>query len=76
MLEEITGVTESGAEGIAEQWKSFRNLMEAYERMERRKEKGEIGQKDIEHMLANCVVCIRCWSYGACELTYDVYVLG
>lgn len=57
MLEEVTGVTESGAEGIAEQWKSFRNLMEAYERMERRKEKGEIEQKEIEHMLANVVVC-------------------
>ncbi|KAJ9094860.1 hypothetical protein QFC19_007789 [Naganishia cerealis] len=56
MLEEITGVTESGAEGIADQWKSFRTLMEEYEHMERRKEKGEIGQKQIEGMLANCVV--------------------
>ncbi|KAJ9097729.1 hypothetical protein QFC21_004767 [Naganishia friedmannii] len=56
ILEEITGVTESGAEGIAEQWKSFRNLMEAYEHMERRKQKGEIGQKEIEHMLSTCVV--------------------
>jgi hypothetical protein len=58
MLEEVTGVTESGAEGIADQWKSFRTLMEGFERLERRKARGEIGQKEVEGMLAGCVVCI------------------
>lgn len=59
MLEEVTGVTESGAEGIADQWKSFRTLMEGFERLERRKARGEIGQKEVEGMLAGCVVCLR-----------------
>lgn len=59
MLEEVTGVTESGAEGIVAQWTSFRELMEGFERLERRKARGEIGQKDVEGMLASCVV--RSW---------------
>lgn len=58
MLEEVTGVTESGAEGIADQWRSFRTLMEGFEKLERRKARGEVSQKDVEGMLSGCVVCL------------------
>ena len=56
MLQEVTGVTESGAEGIADQWRSFRTLMEGFEQLERRKARGEVSQKDVEGMVSNCVV--------------------
>jgi hypothetical protein len=32
MLQEIPGVTPSGSVGIAEEWKSFRRLMEGFEK--------------------------------------------
>lgn len=31
--------------------------MEGFEKLERRKARGEISQKDVEGMLAGCVVC-------------------
>ena len=51
MLQEVQGITPSAASGIAAQYPTFKDLMEAYERQER-KGKGEI-------MLQDCEVCVQ-----------------
>lgn len=53
MLQEITGVTASGAVGISTQWEgSFRKLMEGFERAEKE------GQGREKTMLENCTVSV------------------
>ena len=51
MLQEVQGITPSAAAGIAAVYPSFRALMEAYEKAER---KGGVGR--AEGMLADCEV--------------------
>jgi len=51
MLQEIPGVTPSGSVGIAEEWKSFRRLMQGFEQKE--KEEG-IGKGKV--LLEGCKV--------------------
>jgi hypothetical protein len=51
MLQEIPGVTPSGSVGIAEEWKSFRKLMEGFER-----KAGDEGVGSARILLEGCKV--------------------
>jgi hypothetical protein len=51
MLQEIPGVTPSGSVGIAEEWKSFRRLMEGFER-----KAGDEGVGSARILLEGCKV--------------------
>lgn len=74
MLEEITGVTESGSKGIVAQFTSFRSLMKGFEQLERRKAREKMGQKDVEGMLAGCVVFCPLSCIGRVQLIH--FLLG
>ena len=50
MLQEIQGITPSAAVGIASEHPTFRDLMEAYERAERK------GREEAEGMLKDCEI--------------------
>ncbi|ODN97220.1 hypothetical protein I350_08200 [Cryptococcus amylolentus CBS 6273] len=52
MLQEVQGVTTSAAAGIAAEYPTFRDLMEAFEEAE----EGPRGKSGAEAMLANCKV--------------------
>ncbi len=58
MLEEITGVTQSAAAGIAEKFPSFKSLMEGFVELETRCQAGQVRRSAVEEMLhgAGCVV--------------------
>jgi hypothetical protein len=51
MLQEIPGVTPSGSVGIAEEWKSFRRIMEGFER-----KAGDEGVGSARILLEGCKV--------------------
>lgn len=48
MLQEVQGITPSAAAGIAAEYDTFRDLMEAYERAERRGSRPEEMLQDCE----------------------------
>lgn len=52
MLQQVQGITPSAAAGIAAVYPTFRELMEGYEKAERRG-----GVERAERMLADCEVC-------------------
>ena len=51
MLQEVQGVTPSAAAGIRTEFSSFKILMDAYEKAERK------GRERAELMLQDCEVC-------------------
>ena len=51
MLQEVQGITQSAAVGIAAEFPNFKSLMEAYERAERRG-----GIEKAEGLLKDCEV--------------------
>jgi crossover junction endonuclease EME1 len=57
MLQEVQGVTPSAAAGIRADFESFKVLMDAYERAER---KG--GRERAEVLLQDCEVCCNTFS--------------
>lgn len=48
--------------------------MEGFEKLERRKARGEIGQKDVEGMLAGSMVCCQVSRVGRVQLIH--FLLG
>lgn len=56
MLQEVQGITPSAAAGIAAVYPTFKDLMESYEKAERRG-----GAERGEGMLAECEVCDESW---------------
>ena len=59
MLQEVQGITPSAAAGIAAEYPTFRELMEAYERAERRG-----GEEKAESMLKDCEVSRALLRFG------------
>lgn len=53
MLQEVQGITPSASMGIASEYPTFKELMEAFEKAERRG-----GVERAEGMLQDCEVCI------------------
>jgi hypothetical protein len=56
MLQQIPLITSSGASGVAEHYKSFKELMEAFEKAERDEARGRCGHADVEGLLRDCPV--------------------
>jgi crossover junction endonuclease EME1 len=54
MLQEVQGVTPSAAGGIRTEFESFRVLMDAYEKAERK------GRERAELLLQDCEVSLVC----------------
>lgn len=63
MLQEVQGVTPSAAAGIRTEFSSFKVLMDAYEKAEKR------GRERAELMLQDCEV--GPWSFCEVELIVD-----
>lgn len=69
MLQEIPGVTPSGSVGIAEEWKSFRRLMEGFE-----KKAGDTGVGSARILLEGCKVGPNCPITVPIERSADRFV--
>jgi crossover junction endonuclease EME1 len=66
MLQEVTGITPSAATGIAAEYPTFKDLMLAFERAEKRG-----GDVKGEGLLVDCEVSAFISAAGVAELTQN-----